>query len=49
MYLKKFMAENFLNNLKKETYPETGSTEGPKKVETKQTYIKTYYSKNGKR
>ena len=37
------MAENF-PNLKKETYPDTGSTEGPKQVEPKQTYTKTYYN-----
>ena len=36
------MAENF-PNLKKETYPGTGSTEGPKQDEPKQNYIKTYY------
>ena len=37
------MAENF-PNLKKETYPDIGSTEGPKQVEPKQTYTKTYYN-----
>ena len=38
------MAEN-LPNLKKETYPDTRSTEeGPKQDEPKQTYTKTYYN-----
>ena len=32
-------AENF-PNVKKETYPATGSTEGPKQGKTKQTYTK---------
>ena len=41
------MVENF-PDLKKETYLDTGSTEGPKLVELKQTYTKTYYNKNGK-
>ena len=41
------MAENF-PNLKKETYPGTGSTEGPKQDKPEQTYTKTYYNKNGK-
>ena len=41
------MAENFLN-LKKKTYPDTGSTEGPKQDKPKQTYTKIYYNKNGK-
>ena len=41
------MAENFLN-LKKKTYPDTGSTEGPKQDKPKQTHTKIYYNKNGK-
>ena len=36
------MAENF-PNLKKETCPNTGSTEGPKQNIPKQTYTKTHY------
>ena len=40
------MSENFPNL--KETYQDTGSTEGPKQVEPKQAHIKTYYNKNGK-
>ena len=47
IYLKKIMAENF-SSLKKKTYPDTSSTEGPKQDKPKQTYTKTYYNKNGK-
>ena len=36
------IAENF-PNLKKEMYQGTGSTEGPKQYEPKQTYPKTYH------
>ena len=39
--------ENF-SNLKKETDIQIQETEGPKQDEPKQTYIKTYYNKNGK-
>ena len=39
------MAENFPNLNR---YPQTGSTEGPKQDEPKQTYTKTYYNENGK-
>ena len=41
------MAEKF-PNLKKETYPDTGSTEGGKQDKPKQTYTKMCYNKNGK-
>ena len=41
------MAENFSNLKKKETYPDTGSTEDPKQDEPKQAYTKIY-NKNGK-
>ena len=41
------MGENF-PKLKKETYPDTGETEGSQQDETKQTYTRTYYNKNGK-
>ena len=41
------MAENF-PNLKKKTYPDTRSTEGPKQDKPKQTHTKIYYNKNGK-
>ena len=37
------MAENFWN-LKKETYPGTGSTKSLKQDKPKQTYTKTYYN-----
>ena len=37
------MAENF-PNLKKETYPVTGSTEGPEQDEPKQIHTKAYHS-----
>ena len=40
------MGGNFPNP--KETYQDTGSTEGPKQVEPKQDHTKTYYKKNGK-
>ncbi len=40
-------AENF-PNLKKETYPDIGSTKGLRQDEPKQTYAKTNYNKNGK-
>ena len=43
----KIMSEKF-PNLKKETHPGTGSTEGPKQYKPKQTYTKTYYNKNSK-
>ena len=38
------MAEKF-PNLKKETYPGTGSIGSLKQAEPKQTYTKTYYNK----
>ena len=37
------IAENF-PNLKKETYPSTGLTEGPKQNESKHSHTNTYYS-----
>ena len=40
------MSENFPNLKKKDI--KIGSTEGPKQVEPKQAYNKTYYDKNGK-
>ena len=41
------MTENF-PNLKKETYPDKGSTEVSQQDEPKQTYTKTYDNRNGK-
>ena len=41
------MAENF-PEVKRETYPGTGSTERSKKGESKQTHIKSHHNKNGK-
>ena len=35
-----------LSKSKENWYQDTGSTEGPKQVEPKQTYTKTYYNKN---
>lgn len=35
-------------NLKKETYPGTGSIQGPKLDKPKQMYTKIYYNKNSK-
>ena len=42
------MAENFPNLKEGSRHPDTGSTEGPKQDEPKQTYTKIYYNKNGK-
>ena len=41
------MAEK-LPEVKKETYPGIGRTEGSKKGEFKQTHIKAHHNKNGK-
>ena len=41
-------AENFRIFKEGNRYLDTRSTEGPKQVERKQTYTKTYYNKNGK-
>ena len=38
------MAENLPNLRKENRYPGTGSTEGPKQDEPKQTHVRTYYN-----
>ena len=47
IYLKKLWLKIFKTK-EESRYPDTGSTEGPKQDETKQTYTKTQYLKNGK-
>ena len=47
----KYIWRNYVCKLfksKENRYQDTGSTEGPKQVESKQVHTKTYYNKNGK-
>ena len=46
IYLKKLWLKNFKSKGNK--YQDTGSTEDPKQVESKQAHTKTYYYKNGR-